>query len=394
MACWRAPTDIRIVLILVTFGFSGCGQVLMRSADGGMDSAPPDDSASPRVGCVSQVSAGAFHTCARRSDGTLWCWGLNGVGQIGNGLSGPNETETRPLQVERDADWKSVTSGDFETCGIRQDGRLFCWGGLQLNPPSPLTPKQRSTASPWTSVAIGNNHSCGTVGLSVVCWGNGGELGTVSQEGTEEPTFVMNGTWQIAVGSAHELSHTCAAGGSLLCWGYNDDGRLGTGSTDESQHVATPTHVGTDADWQSVVAGLSHTCGIRDNGLYCWGRNTKGEVGDGGFENRISPTRIGDARDWSSISSYASFTCGIRDPGTLWCWGETPSSGFGISRVPTQVGRETDWKRVSVGAYHVCAIRQSGELFCWGNNESGQLGDGTKQTAYEPILTSLPCPSL
>ena len=290
------------------------------------------------------------------------------MGQLGDGSS---ENRNVPTQVGTDTDWVSIVAGFVHNCGIRDDGSrpsLWCWGNNeygQLGDGISLDPRQAGTDTDWVSVTAGGDHSCGLrdngSGFSLWSWGrnNHGQLGNGGIEDKNVPTQAGTDTdWvSLAAGSDHSCGlRDDGSGPSLWCWGYNEYGQLGDGST-ETKNV--PTQVGTDTDWVSLAASGNHSCGIREDGsghlLWCWGDGT--EV----------PIQVGTYSDWVSIAVGSGYSCGLRDDGSgpsLWCWGSGTS-------VPTQVGMATDWITISlVGSFedHICGIRDDGSgpsLWCW-----------------------------
>jgi alpha-tubulin suppressor-like RCC1 family protein len=272
---------------------------------------------------------------------SLWSWGNNDLGQLGDGTTTPHST---PMQTGTFADWLSVSSGILTTCGIRSAHTLWCWGD-------------------------------GTDGLV----GNGTTT-------TTEPTPVQVGTdtdWSsVSVG----LSHACAIrnSGTLWCWGNDDFDQLGIGG-DGTMNESSPVQIGTDTNWKQVAAGWEHTCGVRTNGLLsCWGDNSSNELGDGTTVSRDTPPdQIGDASTWTSVSTGSLSTCGIQSSGSLWCWGSDELDGIQHA-TPTQVGTDTNWRLVSLGTEHVCAVRTTGTLWCWGAGGAGQVGDGSGEDRTAP----------
>jgi hypothetical protein len=206
----------------------------------------------------SQVSTSYYHTCAVKQDGTLWCWGLNANMQ----LADPTVSSFRmlPGQLNGTDYWTQVVTGEYHTCAIRQDKSLWCWGGNtagQLgNASVPLLAQgvQGGTsdrvqvtgagAGTWNSIAAGGVHTCGIMSdQSLWCWGDNtyGQLGIGSEVAASTPVAVgaPGQTWaSVAAG----LLNTCALAtdGSLWCWGSNSDGQLGLGSNDGRQ---VPTRV-------------------------------------------------------------------------------------------------------------------------------------------------------
>ena len=195
--------------------------------------------------------------------------------------------------------------------------------------------------------------------------------------------------------------HTCGirTTGRLYCWGDDTYGQLGDGGTNTGQ-PAPVLVAGRPTDWRQVVAGGAHTCARRANGrAYCWGADSYGQVGDGGTNtDRPIPTQVaGAAADWTTITAGETHTCGRRASGRLYCWGDDTRFGqlgrggnvLSDQSAPAEVaGGATDWVDVSAGstAWTTCARITSRRLFCWGANGLGQIGDGTTEyLRNEPV---------
>ncbi|BFU46180.1 Ig-like domain-containing protein [Krasilnikovia sp. MM14-A1004] len=347
------------------------------------------------------VSVGAGHTCATRTDETLWCWGANGSAQLGDGTA-TNRAE--PWQVGNALRWAAVSAGDSYTCGITTDGALWCWGA---NPSGQLgdgtttdrsTPVRVGVATTWASVGAGAKNTCATrTDLSLWCWGSGdnGELGTTTP--ARQATPVQAGTTTNWASVSTGAAHACAiedGGTSLWCWGSNSSGQLGDGTTVPSAVTARPLRVGDGTAWASVNAdgfGATHACAVStDRTLWCWGDNTYGQLGDGTTAVRFSPVQIDAVAGWSHVSAGSLFTCAIgADDHSLWCWGYNASGQLGdattVNRsTPGRIGASADWATVSTGEQHACAIRTEGTLWCWGDNTYGQLGIGSTAAATSP----------
>ena len=321
------------------------------------------------LGCSSNdwqhISLGGDHTCGIADNGELFCWGHNGSGQLGDGTNGVDD-EDIPTRIGINSDWTHISLGGDHTCGINS-GKLFCWG----------------------------HNGSGQLGDGT----NGADSDDVSTNKNIPTRIGINSDWtHISLGDAHSCGINS---GKLFCWGHNGSGQLGDGTngvdiTDTSADKNIPTAVANDSDWTHISLGGDHTCGIRNNGeLFCWGANETGQLGDGtngADRDDISadkniPTRIGNNSDWRDISLGWGHTCGIRNNGELFCWGYNSSGqlGDGTSRVddedistdkniPTRIGNNSDWQHISLGGYHTCGIRNNGELFCWGHSTNGPLG--------------------
>jgi alpha-tubulin suppressor-like RCC1 family protein len=188
------------------------------------------------------VTGGAFHTCAIRTDSTLWCWGSSESGQLGLGNT-TDQDLPQQVTTPAPAGWTSVTAGDDHTCATRTDSTLWCWGfddagqlGIGSKAQQDL-PQQVTTPAPagWTSVAAGGDHTCALRTHALWCWGFNryGQLGIGSTTNQARPRRVAlpakTGWSLVALGA----THTCAkhTGHILWCWGYNYYGQLGIGNS-------------------------------------------------------------------------------------------------------------------------------------------------------------------
>ena len=232
------------------------------------------------------MSAANTHTAALRADGTLWAWGDNGSGQLGNGSF---TSTNQPVRVGDDANWQAVSAGGNHTVALRTDGTLWTWGY--------------------------NYH--GELGI--------GTFSTTPPNGTNQPVQVgTNANWQaVAAASSHTLA---LRNGTLWAWGYNENGQLGIGTTDD---VNRPVQVGTDANWRAIATGDSHSAALRADGtLWVWGFNASGQLGNGTTNNVNYPTQMGTDTDWQAVAVGGSgffgsgFTVALRTDGTLWAWGD------------------------------------------------------------------------
>jgi len=354
------------------------------------------------------VSSGMQHNAAIATDGSLWAWGNNMVGQLGIGTSGWDTNTNIPVRVGTDTNWASVSVGATHTVAIRTDGSLWAWGmnwSGELGDGTTtirLVPVRVGTDTNWVSVSAGRDYTMAirTDG-SLWAWGdnNFGKLGIgTSGRGTERniPTRVGTATNWASVSSGAWHTAAVRTDGTLWTWGLNDRGQLGIGTSGRDEERTVPTRVGTGTNWASVSAGPSHqrpfadvlgyvtgphTAAVTMTGeLWAWGANSWGQLGEGtgGWENiRTSPVRIGTGSDWASVSAGWSRTAAIKTDGTFWLWhgrrgnrifdhetwtySAAPNAVWGR---PTQEGTAA-WLFVSATQSSTMAIRADGTLWQW-----------------------------
>jgi alpha-tubulin suppressor-like RCC1 family protein len=282
-----------------------------------------------------ELSAGRKHTCGVTHGGNAYCWGQGGSGQLGDGTTGYG---SRPRPVGGGYIFSTISAGYLHTCGVTQAGRALCWGYNlfgQLGDGnwafSRTTPVAVSSKLRFLAADAGRYHSCGlTLDGAAYCWGyNGdGQLGdTTAIPDSKLPARVL-GVQSFASISPSE-THTCglASGGTAYCWGWNGDGRLGTGTTEPS---AIPVQVAGDIEFASISSGYLHSCGVSTDGIgYCWGFNTDGQLGDGTQTSRTSPVRVAGGHRFVTLGAGGSHTCGLTAVGIAYCWGSNKYGQLG-----------------------------------------------------------------
>jgi alpha-tubulin suppressor-like RCC1 family protein len=346
----------------------------------------------------SSVTTGGTHSCATRSNGTLFCWGSNASGEVG--IGSVVSPQTSPVQVGTDTTWNTVDAGFSMTCATRSAGTLWCWGlntngqigiGSVVSPQT--SPVQIGTASNWSAASSGRDHACGKRSNGTLfCWGNGISGQLAIGNWTVSSSAVQVGNHYLWATAAPGHYHSCAlrTDGTFWCWGRNSAGAVGIGNLVSPQPV--PVQVGTDNTWNSVSAGDTYTCGTRSDGsLRCWGNNGAGQLGIGSMVGpETSPVQVGTNMTWSFVDAGYAHTCALRTNGSVWCWGRNNQAQLGTGDLnnqtsPVQVGTLTTWKTVSAGGEHTCATRTNGTLWCWGRSDSGQLGIGTGAPQVNPV---------
>ena len=350
------------------------------------------------VSGVVSISAAWRHTCAVTSGGLMYCWGNDDAG------SGGTPTVNSSVAVQRGAGtgWRSVSAGDFYTCAISTAGSLYCWGKNYFNAIGTGAPINSLVASPTqvaalgtgvTMASTGRTHACALKAGGVYCWGENdyGGLGDGSTTDRALPVLVAalpSPITAIAAGNFHSCAITSA--NRAACWGYNGDGQLGGGSP---VGRATPRAVaGLQSGVLAVAAGQSHACAIDGNrAVSCWGNNGQGQLGIGNETTTPTPTPVDYLRTGMiALAVGGSHTCALDGEGTVYCWGYNQDGQIGNGtrdryRQATSVPGIDGIIAISAGWSHTCAVRYDGAVFCWGTDSQGALGLGATTSTLVPM---------
>lgn len=396
-----------------------------------LDAADQPDSARPRT--IRTLALGAHHACVETEAvpySQIICWGRNDHGQIGDGTTSDRSTPTVVTALPPTVVGLQV--GGSANCVFAKGGAIDCWGsnayGQMLDGKTAdwLTPQAVSSLNSW--VPVPGDHFCGPTGSGAVkCWGRNdfGQLGYATT-GTcpdgkacgRTPTDVPgipfttgNDVGTIFVGRAHTCTHSAPytigsfdAGAEanvinpdVQCWGANDKGQLGDGTTTSR---STPTKALGDVVWL-VGNGDSQCAGKATGEILCWGANEYGQLGDGTTTNRPTPTPMPNlaGKGVGAIGTRHACTAG---PAGVQCWGANESgqlgyattetcSGAPCSTTPQPVPGTKGVDRIAVGEAHTCGLRTAdSSVVCWGANDHGQLGDGTTTPRPSPTPVALP----
>jgi alpha-tubulin suppressor-like RCC1 family protein len=350
------------------------------------------------------ISTGGHHSCGLDSSGTAYCWGLNQYGEIGDGSAGGTRAVAR-FPVLAPEPFTKVSAGGQHTCGIGVSGAGYCWGNNTFYQLGDHTNEHRTVATQmsdglvFTQISVGAGYACGvTESGEGYCWGdgNGGRRGDPNCciSPSVIPTQVVGGIRFTQI-SASGQTHTCGVSveGSAWCWGVNDYGQLGNGTTvpGGTGTPSTPVMVSGLSNVVEVSAsGHDHTCARLGSGeVYCWGRNRYGALGDGSLVDASLPVRVSLAGTASSITTGLWRSCALLASGTPVCWGHNYYGQLGDGSTndvsaPTPVGSTQGFLTLEAFGYHTCGVTISGIGLCWGLNDYGALGDNTLQDRALP----------
>jgi alpha-tubulin suppressor-like RCC1 family protein len=351
---------------------------------------------------TTDVIAVSDHTCVVTIGGGVKCWGDNSTGGLGDGTTTASST---PVDVVGLASGVvAIAAGDRYTCALASGGGIRCWGYNEFGQLGDGTTRDRTSPVDVTGLAGGvraidarGEHACALMTAGgVKCWGANlnGQLGNGTTNSSAVPVDVAgltSGVTAIAVGG----EHTCAlaSDGGLKCWGWNATGQVGI-RTIADRH--TPVDVpGLGGAVTAIAAGGRHTCALMAaGGISCWGYNEYGQLGDGTTADSPMPVAVaGLPSSVRAITTGGNFSCALMTDGGVTCWGLNAAGQLGdgtyIDRTaPVDVaGLASGVSAIAAGFYHICGIMKDGGVTCWGGNESGQLGIGT--TSDSPTMTGV-----
>jgi alpha-tubulin suppressor-like RCC1 family protein len=295
---------------------------------------------------ITQVSAGGLHSLALRPDGTVWAWGNNFAGQLGNGTTTSSST---PVQVAGLTGITQVSAGGLHSLALRADGTVWAWGDDGTGS-DPLTPVQVAGLTGVTKISAGDRFSL-----------------------------------------------ALRADGTVWAWGINQAGQLGNGTTAGSP---VPVHVTGLSQVTSISAGFDASLATRTGGItaitsvWTWGGNSKGQLGDGTFTNHLTPEQVtGISTPFiASISAGYQFAVVLGTDGSAWGWGadesgqlDTAPAGNPVTRPVKMTGTGSGITQLAAGYDHVLALESDGTVLAWGDNSAGELGDGSTASATGPV---------
>ncbi len=354
----------------------------------------------PPIQNIAAIAASTYHTCALTIAGGVKCWGANGSGQLGDGTTTQRST---PVDVAGlGGGVVAIAVGGGHTCAITTVGGVKCWGNNYYGQLGDGTTTDRSTPvdvaeleSGVAAVVADGFHTCAlTTAGGVKCWGrnNYGQLGDGTTTDRSTPMDVV-GLGSGAVTIAAGESHTCAVStaGGVKCWGLNQSGQLGDGTT--TNRLTPVDVVGLASGVTAIAAGGYHTCAVLTvGGVKCWGGNWLGQLGDGTTTDRSTPVGVtGLGTGAAAIAAGDQHTCALTAAGGVKCWGWNVYGQLGDGtttdrNTPVDVaGLGSGATAIAVGSVHVCALTAAGGAKCWGWNGAGQLGDGATFQRSTPV---------
>src|SRR5258708_6340153 len=340
----------------------------------------------PGQSTYAKIDVGDRHSLALKPDGTLWAWGINDNGQLGNGT-----WVNRNTPVKIGPGYSAIAAGYAHSLALKPDGTLWAWGyngdgqlgdGTRMNANT-----HELTGLGFAAIDAGDHHSLAlkTDG-TLWAWGfnNNDEFGLE----------IGPGYSAIAAGDYHSLA--LKPDGTLWAWGANSNGQLGDGTLG---YTSTPVQIG--SGYAAIAAGAGYSLALKTDGtLWAWGINDHGQLGDGTWVDKNTPVQIGSG--YATIAAGGGFrqngnssghSLGVKTDGTLWAWGANDVGQLGDGTLvdkstPAQIGY--DYTAIAAGGGYSLALKTDGTLWGWGINDFGQLGDGTYLDKNTPSLQPSP----
>ncbi len=350
-----------------------------------------------------KIAGGFTHSVALKSDGTVWAWGYNNYGALGDGS---NTDRNTPVQVINISNVTAVACGAYHSLALKSDGTVWAWGynhygelgdgsGSHKN-----SPVQTSDLTGVSAIDGGDSHgialkSDGTVWV----WGDNlyRQLGKDGYFQSHVPIQVstLSGITSIAGGSQHNLC--IKSDGTVWTWGRNDFGQLGDGST--STYKSAPAQVSNIYNVTAITGGYFHSIALKSDGtVWAWGRNDYGQLGDGGTigysEYKAAPVQVSNLTGIIAISCRRDHNLALKSDGTVWAWGANGSGQLGDGtttnrNTPIQVNGLNSISTIACGGSWSLAMKSDGTVWAWGGNYYGYLGDGTTTSRNTPVQINL-----
>lgn len=287
---------------------------------------------SPKI--ISLAGANS-HSVALKNDGTVWTWGENDLGQLGDGTRDSRYTHIQ-VSVITDTAIAAIAAGGSHTSVLKKDGTVWSWG-----------------------------------------YNYYGQLGSGTKSNWSLTAVQANGLTDVIAIASGQYVHMAAlkSDGTVWTWGRNSNGQLGDGTTTDRY---SPVQVNGLTDVIAIAAGRDHTSAVKNDGtVWTWGLNFSGQLGDGTTTDRYSPVQVSGLSGVAAITCGAGFTLALKNDGTVWGWGYDGGDGTTNKTTPYQVSGLTNIISIAAKWNHAIALKSDGTVWTAGYNSSGQLGDGT-----------------
>jgi alpha-tubulin suppressor-like RCC1 family protein len=343
----------------------------------------------------------ANHCGGLKSNGSAWCWGPNGGGQLGDNTW---IDKSSPVAVVGNHSFTQIYVGLSEenygsylgwTCALKVDGSVWTWGyggsyGQVQNSSSPVI-----VVGNHSFIKIAANTGFHVIGLksngSAWVWGSNvyGELGDNTKQNRDSPVTVVGNHSFVQIVASQWLSAALKADGAAWTWGYNVDGQLGNNDT---QNSSSPVLVVGNHSFIQICAQYETMCALKaDGSAWAWGYGNNGELGNNAHSKESSPVSVVGNHSFIKIVAGYNHFMALKADGSVWTWGVGGNGALGDNTVavrssPVLVVGNHRFIQISGAEFISTALKSDGSVWMWGNNDSGQLGDNTTQNRSSPVM--------
>ena len=363
LAAFSAIPAVAANYSVMSWGFNNDGEL----GNGTVQTASPNGTDIPGpvrglLGVVA-IAAGGTFGMALKSDGTVWAWGFNNTGQLGNGTVTSSDV---PVQVSGLTGIVAIAAGTDHGLALKSDGTIWAWG---------------------------DNAD--------------GELGNYpfTLENTDTPVQVggVSGVASIAAGDSFSMA--LKTDGTVWTWGINSYGNLGNGTFEGTSYM--PGQVTGLTGVAAIASGVLHQLALKKDGtVWAWGENEYGQLGNGTFTTASplgisTPVQVNGLVGVTAISGGDSYSLALKSDGTVWAWGFNYDGQLGngtstlsistpgcCSDIPVQVNGLIGVDAIAAGFNQGLAVKSDGTVWAWGSGDFGQLGNGTFQSSPTAVQVS------
>jgi alpha-tubulin suppressor-like RCC1 family protein len=411
------------VLLFRIAGVVALSALLVSGGAGAAIAAPPTPTSGPTSGgtivsgtvpgvTFTQVSAGDAHSLAVGSDGNVYAWGNNGYGQLGNNSTANSDVPV-PVPLPAGVKFTQVSAGRFHSLGLATNGNIYAWGnnavgqlgnGSTTDSHVPVLVTMPAGVT-FTELSAGTGHSLALDSNgNIYAWGDNffGQLGNSSTTDSHVPKLVTMPAGvtftQVSAGSSHSLA--LDSDGNAYAWGYNSTGQLGDGLNTDSD-VPVAVSMPANVTFTQVSAGAAHSLAVGSDGnAYAWGENFFGQLGNSTITNSNLPVSVpapGSGATFTQVSAGRGHSLAVDSNGNSYGWGYNQYGQLGNTSTTNSdapllvtVPSGVTFTQLSAGNHHSLAVGSDGKTYAWGNNEVGQLGNNTLTDSHVPVPVYAP----